>query len=459
MAETAALYSKGEAGLWRDPDLQIALKWRDRVGPNEAWARRYHPEFETAMAFLEASKKRKDEDIAERERQQKEKLEQAEALAEAQVQRIAEQSRAASRLRHFLVALIVVFLLALIAAGYAAAAYRQAEAKRAEADEQRTNAERQKQEAERQRQEADAAKQKALDQESIAKQKKDEAAKAAQIAESEKRKAEAQARLASNRLADLKNAIAEIPDQTMRESIAGRYLPGEARRLSKDQTQMLEEKLQSQEYGKKSRNLIPGGARARIPKQYGLDLWESGSTLRVRFIGGTAGQHEIFREAAAEWAKYANIKFKFVSDSNAEIRVSFSDSSGPWSYLGTQALAVSAKNPTMNVGLNPGVSEKYSALHALGFALGLTNEISNPNARLPWDKEVVYSQLSGWSKEQVDRFYFRVEKGIEYREFDPDSVMTHPLPPKWFKDGRIIGGKGVLSESDKQFIRKLYPPN
>ena len=56
LAETSDLYSRKEAGLWRNPDLQIALNWRKRNQPNEAWSRRYHARFGEAMAFLNASK-------------------------------------------------------------------------------------------------------------------------------------------------------------------------------------------------------------------------------------------------------------------------------------------------------------------------------------------------------------------------------------------------------------------
>jgi uncharacterized protein YcbK (DUF882 family)/energy-coupling factor transporter ATP-binding protein EcfA2 len=59
LAETAMLHKEGGAGLWRDPDLHIALKWRETGKPNEEWARRYHPEFKTAMSFLDKSRRRK----------------------------------------------------------------------------------------------------------------------------------------------------------------------------------------------------------------------------------------------------------------------------------------------------------------------------------------------------------------------------------------------------------------
>ena len=165
LAETAVLYQTGEAGFWRDPDLQIAINWRRRIEPNEAWARRYHPGFTAAIDFLQASKQRQDEEIAERERQQRAEidraqrdLERAQALAEAQQERaeaekrrameeerranaerqraeesqhrIDEQAKAASRLRRMVAALILALAIALV--GAVAALYLWREARIAE---------------------------------------------------------------------------------------------------------------------------------------------------------------------------------------------------------------------------------------------------------------------------------------------------------------------------------------
>ena len=55
LAETAVLHREGGAGLWRDPDLGVALTWREQSNPKQVWARRYHPEFPLAMNFLDAS--------------------------------------------------------------------------------------------------------------------------------------------------------------------------------------------------------------------------------------------------------------------------------------------------------------------------------------------------------------------------------------------------------------------
>src|SRR5262249_14531811 len=63
LAETAVLEAEGKAGLWRDPDLQIALTWREQSKPNETWARRYHPQFASAMRFLDDSVAARDAEV------------------------------------------------------------------------------------------------------------------------------------------------------------------------------------------------------------------------------------------------------------------------------------------------------------------------------------------------------------------------------------------------------------
>jgi WD40 repeat protein/energy-coupling factor transporter ATP-binding protein EcfA2 len=64
LAETAVLHNEGGAGLWRDPDLQLALNWRDESKPNKVWAQRYQPEFAQAMSFLDESVKARQAQIA-----------------------------------------------------------------------------------------------------------------------------------------------------------------------------------------------------------------------------------------------------------------------------------------------------------------------------------------------------------------------------------------------------------
>src|SRR5215475_13769656 len=65
LAETAELHEAGKANLWRDPDLQLALDWRDKGKPIPAWATRYHEGFKHAIGFLEASVALRDEEARE----------------------------------------------------------------------------------------------------------------------------------------------------------------------------------------------------------------------------------------------------------------------------------------------------------------------------------------------------------------------------------------------------------
>jgi flagellar biosynthesis GTPase FlhF/energy-coupling factor transporter ATP-binding protein EcfA2 len=81
LAETAALYRADEAGLWREPDLPIALAWRDASHPNAAWGARYSPDFDEAMEFLEESKRARDDERKDRERQRRKTLRLTQALA------------------------------------------------------------------------------------------------------------------------------------------------------------------------------------------------------------------------------------------------------------------------------------------------------------------------------------------------------------------------------------------
>jgi len=67
LSGAALLHARNEAGLWRDPELQLTLNWRDAQRPTPAWARRYAPEFERAEAFLAASSAARDADAVLRE--------------------------------------------------------------------------------------------------------------------------------------------------------------------------------------------------------------------------------------------------------------------------------------------------------------------------------------------------------------------------------------------------------
>lgn len=74
VADTAELYYRNEAGLWRDPDLKVALGWQEKARPNKAWGEHYHSGFEAAINFLKESKQAVEDRLAEREKQRRRAL-------------------------------------------------------------------------------------------------------------------------------------------------------------------------------------------------------------------------------------------------------------------------------------------------------------------------------------------------------------------------------------------------
>jgi energy-coupling factor transporter ATP-binding protein EcfA2 len=69
LAKAAAQYQEGTSGLWRDPELQVALNWRDLQKPTALWAQRYDPAFERSMLFLQYSERERDLATTAREQQ------------------------------------------------------------------------------------------------------------------------------------------------------------------------------------------------------------------------------------------------------------------------------------------------------------------------------------------------------------------------------------------------------
>jgi WD40 repeat protein len=77
LVETAVLHRAGHAGLWQDPDLQIALNWREESKANKVWGMRYHPEFDEAISFLDASRAAREAEVLADELHRKDEIKRA----------------------------------------------------------------------------------------------------------------------------------------------------------------------------------------------------------------------------------------------------------------------------------------------------------------------------------------------------------------------------------------------
>ncbi len=81
LSDAAAMYQIGKTGLWRPPDLQLALNWQKKQKPTRAWAQRYDEAFERAIVFLDSSRITYEAELKNQELLQKRQLRRARITA------------------------------------------------------------------------------------------------------------------------------------------------------------------------------------------------------------------------------------------------------------------------------------------------------------------------------------------------------------------------------------------
>jgi hypothetical protein len=189
--------------------------------------------------------------------------------------------------------------------------------------------------------------------------------------------------------------------------------------------------------------------------------WMNGTTLRVRFMGGTSAEQSKAKEQAGWWAEVANLKFNFSNAPDAEIRITFDPNDGAWSFIGTDCRDIPLNQATMNLGFLDG----GTAAHEFGHAIGLAHEHQSPFGGIQWNEAVVIAEAAKspnfWSEDVARHNILRkysVDQ-INGTAFDPDSIMLYFFPASWTLNGVGTKANDVLSRLDKDFISgaKMYP--
>ena len=195
-------------------------------------------------------------------------------------------------------------------------------------------------------------------------------------------------------------------------------------------------------------------------------LWKNGRTLNVRFLDGDPDIQEKVIRWAKEWEEYANIKFSFNNKPDAEIRVSLNLDGSSWSTVGTDALTVPQNEATTHFGwLEPSTPDNEVSrvvLHEFGHVLGCIHEHQNPVAHINWDREAVFEyfrRTQGWDDETIKRNIFETESAFttNFTKFDKDSIMLYSFPPELTTDHKGTPMNRTLSDTDKEFMKKMYP--
>jgi hypothetical protein len=199
--------------------------------------------------------------------------------------------------------------------------------------------------------------------------------------------------------------------------------------------------------------------------------WPVGSTLRCRFLDGSAKMKKKVTAVAKELEKCADIKLKFVPRGAAEIRISFFADDGSWSAVGRDALNTSyfpLHQPTMNYGWlrDDTDDQEYHRVvtHEFGHALGCIHEHQQPKFTRKWDVAAVMKYFQGppnyWGPDDINHNVLQKysPQGISATKFDPKSIMLYSFDGALFADGLGPTNENTNgSPTDVAMIKKMYP--
>jgi Astacin (Peptidase family M12A) len=192
----------------------------------------------------------------------------------------------------------------------------------------------------------------------------------------------------------------------------------------------------------------------------------SGVNLTVGFLDGAPQdlRSRILLHMNA-WGQAANVTCR-ETQIDPQVRIA-RESSGYWSYLGTDILNIPRDQQTMNLqdfSMETLESEFHRVVrHETGHTLGFPHEHLRKELvdMIDRQKAIAYfEETQGWSeREVIQQVLTPIEESslMGTLHADPDSIMCYQIPGSITKDGKPIVGGPDIDQSDFDFAEKIYP--
>ena len=182
---------------------------------------------------------------------------------------------------------------------------------------------------------------------------------------------------------------------------------------------------------------------------------ELNSTSPYRTINRTSGKEAVIQTVTKILQPLVGIKFEFVN-SYGDIRIGFEKDKGAYSNVGTDCAIQEGKS------MNLGWLDVATILHEFLHALGCIHEHQNPEGGIKWNKCKVYEWgrgNQGWDPKQTcsNIIYKYSRDQLNASSYDPESIMLYYIPSDLTEDLKEVKKNLVLSDTDIEWLRRIYP--